>query len=150
MSVTSFSAARRICARGNWRVTNLALQKILYLIHMVRLGRTRGRPLVNSTFEAWDYGPVVPDLYHRAKIFGDQAIQDIFVRAPDIPGDQESAAIDEGCDWLLGKKPAELVAMTHWKDGAWAKNYVAGVRGIAIPSTDILAEYNARVGITSQ
>jgi uncharacterized phage-associated protein len=40
MSIPAYSAARYICARGDWRVTNLALQKILYLAHMVHLGRT--------------------------------------------------------------------------------------------------------------
>ena len=56
MSIPAYSAARYICARGDWRVTNLALQKILYLAHMVHLGRT-GRALIDGEFEAWDYGP---------------------------------------------------------------------------------------------
>jgi uncharacterized phage-associated protein len=145
MSVNTYSAARRICERSDWRVTNLSLQKILYLIHMVNLGRN-GKPLIATTFEAWDYGPVVPGLYHRVKIFGDRSIQDIFFGAPSLEGSSETIIINEGCDWLLTKKPAELVAMTHWKDGAWAKNYVPGVRGIAIPTSDIIAEYNARIG----
>ena len=144
MSVNSNSAARRICKRGDWGVTNLALQKILYLIHMVHLGRT-GEPLIQLRFEAWDYGPVLPSLYHRVKIFGDKPIQDVFLGASSIAGTPEAAAIDEGCDWLLIKKPAELVEMTHWQNGAWAKNYVPRTRGIPIPSADIIAEYKARI-----
>jgi uncharacterized phage-associated protein len=144
MSVNTYSAARRICERGDWRVTNLALQKILYLIHMVSLGRT-GTLLIPDTFEAWDYGPVVPELYHRVKIFGDRPIQDIFLGSPSIAQTREEEVIDEGCDWLIKKKPAELVAMTHWENGAWASNYVPGARGIPIPTADIIAEYEARI-----
>jgi uncharacterized phage-associated protein len=142
--VSSFSAARRICERGNWTVTNLSLQKILYLIHMIHVGRTGGQPLVKDMFEAWDYGPVVPELYHRVKIFGDRPIQDILFSAPIISTTDEGRVIDEGCDWLLSKKPAELVAMTHWKDGAWAKNYMPGMHNIVIPDEDILDEYRCR------
>ena len=143
MSVASHSAARFICARGNWSVTNLSLQKILYLAHMVHLGRT-GQRLVNNDFEAWDYGPVEPDLYRAVRMFGSKPIQDIFYFSSPIAQGIEEATLVETCDALIPKKPGELVAITHWQNGAWAKNYVAGSRGIVIPDQDIIAEYNAR------
>jgi uncharacterized phage-associated protein len=124
-------------------VTNLALHKILYLAHMVFMGRT-GERLVHATFQAWDYGPVEPDLYRKVRIFGDRPVRDIFFSAPPLDDSPESSVIDEACDHLLDKRPAELVAMTHWKDGAWAKHYRPGVLGIVIPDEDIIAEYNAR------
>lgn len=145
MSVASSAAARHICARGNWSVTNLALQKILYMAHMVHLGRTGSR-LVDAQFQAWDYGPVEPDLYRKVRMFGDRPIQDIFFVAPVVEGMPERSTLDEACDFLLPKSPGELVAMTHWQNGAWAKHYVPGVRSIPIPDADIIAEYNARVG----
>jgi len=145
MAVSPNAAARRICERGNWQVTNLALQKILYLIHMVHLG-TEGEPLINTQFEAWDYGPVEPNLYHRCKMFGAREIQDVFIDVPEMSDKVAATSIDDGCNFLIGKKPGELVAMTHWKDGAWARNYVPGTRGVTIPESDIIAEYRARVG----
>ena len=143
MAISTFTAARRVCGRGNWQVTNLALQKILYLAQMIYMGENKMR-LIDATFEAWDYGPVEPALYHKVKFFGAEPIQDIFVPAG-IDGSREAAAIDQACDFLLARSPAELVAMTHWKSGAWAKNYRPGVRGIVIPDADILEEYQARV-----
>ena|ERR1700694_506706 len=143
MPVSSASAARYICARGNWSVTNLALQKILYMAHMVHMGRT-GKRLVNAEFQAWDYGPVEPELYRTVRLFGDRPIQDIFFVAPVLSGSDEQTTLNDACDFLLSKKPSELVAMTHWQNGAWARNYVPGVRAITIPDADIIAEYNAR------
>ena len=145
ISIASSSAARHICARGNWGVTNLALQKILYMAQMVHLGRT-GQRLVDAEFQAWDYGPVEPGLYRQVRNFGNKPIQDVFFWAPPIGGTQEAATLDEACNFLIQKSPGELVAMTHWQNGAWARHYVPGSRGIPIPDADIIAEYRARVG----
>jgi uncharacterized phage-associated protein len=144
MAIHYATAAQRICARGNWLVTNLALQKILYLSQMVHMGEHSGARLVDATFQAWDYGPVVVDLYQSVKFFGNQPIQAGFFNAPVIDGMPEAATIDSACDFLLQKSAGELVAMTHWKDGAWAHNYRPNIKGIIIPDSDIIAEYHAR------
>jgi len=143
MAIHPLTAARRVCERGNWQVSNLALQKLLYLAHMVHMGRT-GERLINGSFEAWDYGPVEPSVYHKVKVFGDRPIQNIFYSAPAVVSSNEIGTIDEACSHLLSKSPGELVAMTHWDRGAWAKNYRPGVLGIVIPDKDIIDEYAAR------
>lgn len=140
MSIPINSAARYVCTTGDWGVTNLALQKILYLAHMVHLGRTKQR-LIDGEFQAWDYGPVNPELYRVVRIFGDRPIQNVFFGAPRIFGTPEEETLREACEHLLTKKPSELVAMTHRQNGAWAKHYVPGARSIVIPDADIIAEY---------
>jgi uncharacterized phage-associated protein len=146
MPVNPYSAARRVCERSNWRVTNLALQKILYLSHMIYMGSGDGSRLIDGRFEAWDYGPVEPDIYHKVKFLGDQPIPDVFFGCQNLDGTKEAETLDDVGKFLLMKSPGELVAMTHWKNGAWAKNYRPGVHGIVIPDRDIIAEYHARVG----
>ncbi|WP_075216033.1 Panacea domain-containing protein [Mongoliimonas terrestris] len=146
MPVSSIDAAARICERGNWQVTNLALQKILYLAHMVYMGRYAGQRLVDAQFEAWDYGPVEPKLYHHVRAFGHKPIGDFFFSAKSLNGTAEGAVLDEACKNFLTKRPAELVAITHQPNTAWAKNYVPGVRGIVIPDRDIYDEYRLRTG----
>lgn len=143
MAISSHAAAKVICEQGGWRVTNLALQKILYIAHMVHLGRSGAR-LINAQFEAWDYGPVIPELYHRVKVFGDRPVQNVFYSARDVSHTEEGRTLQEAGQHFLAKQPGELVAMTHWKDGAWARNYRPGVRGIIIPDSDIVNEYRAR------
>jgi uncharacterized phage-associated protein len=51
----------------------MVLNKILYFSHGWSLA-VRDAPLVSLTFEAWDYGPVLPLLYHQFKRFGDATI----------------------------------------------------------------------------
>lgn len=145
MAARAESVCRRICQNGNWQVSNLKLQKLMYLAHMTYLGRT-GEPLFNGFFEAWDFGPVEPSIYRKVRHCGSQPIPDIFTEALDFPdGSPRALAIDEICAELINFPPRDLVAITHWEGGAWAKHYEPGRFGIAIPDSDIIAEYRARV-----
>ena len=49
--VSAMDAARYLCVSSSWGLTNLALQKILYIAHMFHLGRT-DEPLIPEQFEA--------------------------------------------------------------------------------------------------
>ena len=135
-----------ICERGNWAVTNLQLQKILYLSYMYYMGESNGEKLTNALFEAWDFGPVEPTVYRKVRIFGANAIQDIFYGARHFKiDDARQMALMEVCDALLPLRPSALVNITHWKDGAWAHSYVPGTRGIRIFDPEIALEYRRRV-----
>jgi uncharacterized phage-associated protein len=123
----------------------LELQKILYMAQMMHMGRNNGLRLVDVDFEAWDYGPVAPELYHKVKGYGSDAIEDVFYDARSFKeGDQRRVLLDEVCEALVGRRPGELVEITHWSRGAWAKNYVARARGVEIPDSDIRREYDER------
>lgn len=141
MTIPVLVAAKRLAERSGWSLSNLELQKILYLAHMFHLGRT-GEPLVAGNFQAWEYGPVHPELYHHAKIFGSSPVENVFHSVPTLPEGPEAAIIDEALRGLQSARPGQLVAATHRKDGAWDKNYVPGARGIVIPNHHILEEYN--------
>lgn len=149
MALTAMQAARKICEHGSWQVTNLGLQKILYIAQMLFMGEHGGARLVDAEFEAWDYGPVVPEVYRRVRMFGANPIQDVFFGMPLINDGLREMHLHNVATFLAGKKPAELVAITHWKDGAWAKNYRPGARGIPIPDRDILDEYRRRAEPTN-
>jgi len=147
MPLTAMQAARKICEHGSWKITNLGLQKILYLSQMLFIGENGGARLIDTDFEAWDYGPVSPEVYRRVRMFGANPIQDIFFRELRINDGLREAHLHNVCTFLANKRPGELVSITHWKDGAWAKNYRPGVTGIVIPDRDILDEYKRRSGI---
>lgn len=140
--VSALSAARRMCERSDWQLSNLQLQKMLYLAQMMYLGRT-GTRLINGTFEAWDYGPVLPAVYSEAKVFGSRPIT--FLRSSGgAPDGDRAETLDEACDQLAKVSAGQLVNITHWKDGAWAKHYVPHRRGIIIPDEAILDEFRRR------
>lgn len=146
MTISSASAARTLCELRNWTLSNLEIQKILYLAHMFYMGRT-GEPLVNETFQAWDYGPVLPTVYARVRGYGSAPVENVFFRVPPVaPETQEYAAIREAAEGTRGLRAGRLVALTHTEGGAWARNYQEGVRGIEIPNADIIAEYRQLEG----
>jgi uncharacterized phage-associated protein len=145
VSVKAASAAKYLCGLSNWRLSNLELQKMLYIAHMVFLGQNNGAPLVDEVFEAWDYGPVIPELYHQVKMFGNAPVKDVFYSANPIDDRPEAALLKDAWQALAPKRAGELVAITHWDHGAWAKHYNKGLRGRRIPNEDILAEYRARM-----
>jgi uncharacterized phage-associated protein len=140
------SVCKYICERGSWRVSNLQLQKLLYMAQMVYMGRNEGARLVDTNFQAWDYGPVSPELYSKARSFGASPVEDVFPNARVFnAGDSRRVVLDEVCDALLKLSPGQLVEMTHWEKGAWAKHYVPGAKYIPIPDPDIAREYADRI-----
>jgi uncharacterized phage-associated protein len=145
MAARSDSVCKFICEAGDWQVTNLQLQKILYFAQMVYLGMTNER-LADTGFEAWDYGPVAPSVYRQVRMFGSSPIKDIFIDArPFSANSKRRDVLSDACRDLLSLRPGELVEITHWNQGAWAKNYVPGAKGLRIPDSAIIEEYRARL-----
>ena len=145
MGVHLDSAARRLCEHSGWSMTNLELQKLLYLAQVEHAGMNDGDELVRGPFEAWDYGPVIPNLYRRLKVFGASDVSDVFPRARHIRDESPSAtSLDRTWDQFGGAAPGELVQVTHWERGGWAQRYEPGIRSIRIRQEDIIAEAENR------
>ncbi len=145
MTVRVFDAARYLCELSGWRLSNLQLQKMLYMADMFFTGQSGSR-LLNENFEAWDYGPVLPSLYHQCKPFGSKSVPDVFWGATDIANRPEGAILREAWSNLKEQTPGQLVNNTHWVSGAWNKRYVPGAKGVSISREDMIAEYQARIG----
>ncbi|WP_302356686.1 Panacea domain-containing protein [Alcaligenes sp. YSL9] len=145
MSVTAMQAAKRACEASGWRLTNLQLQKILYIAYMVYAGR-EGRPKLidDESFEAWDYGPVLPDVYRNVRSFGARPIKNVFHGVDDMPEGEEASIIDEAVSKLSGVAPFKLVEIVHDRHSAWARHYDSRFGGGAIPHEHIVEEYMSR------
>ena len=142
MSVSVLSAARRLGTKSGWNLTHLHMQKMLYLTHMFHLAEVN-EPLVFGSFEAWEFGPVHPKLYQvLKKCRSDVVDASVLRRYSDIDDDTTHAEYIDAAEEQLPRK--RLVAITHWSEGAWRKNYRSGVRGIEIPNDDIVEEYRRR------
>lgn len=143
--ITVFSAAKRLGEKSGWTLSNLQMQKLIYIAHMYYMGRCDD-PLIIGHFEAWDYGPVHPLLYHRLKTYGADFVPPEAlhfaspVRADHLGGEYLDAVVTQ-------LDPDELVAITHWGEGAWALNYRPKTKGIRIPNEDIKEEYNKRTTV---
>lgn len=143
MTRRTFEAAKTLCELSGWTLSNLPLQKLLYLSHMVHLGEYH-QPLIDGEFQAWDLGPVEPNLYRKVRAYGDRPVQDVFPVHPFEPGSREYNTIADTYDRLGDRRPSTLVAITHENHGAWARYYTPGVNGIVIPDSAILREFNER------
>ncbi|MGP1412228.1 MAG: Panacea domain-containing protein [Peptoanaerobacter stomatis] len=51
-------------------ISNLKLQKLLYFIQASFLVNNPDEPCFSDNIEAWDFGPVVPNVYREYKMFG--------------------------------------------------------------------------------
>jgi len=143
MAVSVNVAGEYICEKSGWSATQLSLQKVLYLAHMVHLGRYE-KPIVNGNFEAWDYGPIHPSLYQKVKAFGSKPIPQVFWSKEPVDGTFKEV-LDDACDNLLHLTPGQLVQNTHWEQGAWAAHDVPSARNIIIQESSIIDEYKARM-----
>ena len=140
MAVAPREAAKYLCKRSGWELTNLSLQKILYISHMWHLGR-HGSQLVLGPFEAWDYGPVSPSVYQTVRAFGSEPIANVFRGFRDVDASAEARTMDEVYDIVGGWSPSQLVAFTHRPGGAWDQVYDPARRHNVIPNSAILDEF---------
>ena len=144
MPISVLQAAKYMGKLSSWSLSNLEMQKLLYIAHMLHLG-DHNHPLVRGNFEAWDLGPVHPVLYHRAKVFGARPVENIFRSVSNLKDGTERDMLDEAIKEFGGFDRARSSSYnSSGKKEAWAKNYKPGVHNIIIPNADILAEYNLR------
>ena len=143
-------------------ITPMKLQKLVYYAHGWYLGYTR-QPLIDEAIEAWQYGPVIPSLYHEFKQFGSCGIKSKatefdgarfdFVEVQ--PPQEESTNKFLSNVWnSYGKYTgAKLSEMTHAEGSPWEGTWKAarGMKGADIPLDLIEQHFKAVIKkLTSQ
>lgn len=102
-------------------VSNLRLQKLLYYVQLYFLMCT-GQPCFSDRVEAWDFGPVVPNVYHQYKRFGSMIIQEVNDQAENGLDTDDRQLIDQMLDKCSYKTTRELVEISH-QQSPWRKAY---------------------------
>lgn len=109
------------CAKDEYPISNLQLQKILYNLQKKLLKKET--VLINDDFQAWAYGPVVPEVYFEFCSYGSMCIDEKY----DVKiENQIKNIIDPIIENLRKDEPWELVKQTHFKGGAWDTVYKNG------------------------
>ena len=140
-------------------LTQMQLQKLTYIADGWNMA-INGSPLVTDTAQAWDYGPVFPDLYDHTKFFGgrpigrlitpddDDAVR-FFGRATDharpYEADlqpEERAVIDHVWKRYGQLSGARLSALTHQEGTPWSKAYRQG-KNTPLDTDEIRGHYIA-------
>lgn len=91
---------------GDESISNLKLQKLLYYAQGCVLAIT-GDPLFNDEIQAWEHGPVVPDIYHQYKEFGRNDIE--------FDNDFDRSAISPQINDILEEVYNEFGQYSAWK-----------------------------------
>lgn len=128
-------------ARGQ-ELTPLQLVKLTYIAHGWSLG-LRNKYLFSNRIEAWQYGPVIPDLYHATKSYGRNPIPLSAVGSPDdIKVDAGDRRFLEAVFDKYGHLDGiALSYLTHKAGTPWTQVYVPGIRNIEIPDHLIAQHY---------
>ena len=104
-------------------MTNMRVNKLLYFAQGHYFART-GMPLFEDDFVAWQFGPVIREIYQRYNDFGKNPINDIDddYSATSFTQDELDLLIDVSREY--GKySTSELVNITHDENSPWAKQY---------------------------
>ncbi len=142
--IHSFVAAKTLGELCGWRITNLKTQKILYFAHMYHMGNHGGERLIDEQFQAWAYGPVLPELYHKLKRFGAREIKDVFWGDKILSRETSPNAYDileKMAELSPDIESSTLISITHRIGSAWSKVYTPKVDGVPIRDDHILEEY---------
>ena len=123
-------------------VSNLQLQKILYFLQIrsIQINGAEFPIMETPHFEAWPFGPVIRKVYEAFHLSGGMPII-IFPKKIRTDAIVENY-VDECLSTLCAKKSWNLVDFAHRKDGAWAKNYIEGLK-TPIKDEDICIEANS-------
>lgn len=140
-------------------ISPMKLQKLVYYAHGWYAGYTQ-QPLIDEAVEAWQYGPVIPSLYHEFKRFGSGEIKgkakDFDQRGPvevaTPPEQHVRTFLSNVWNSYGGYTGVTLSEMTHavgtpW-DVTWSK--CPGVRGQDIPFDRIVDWFGAAAAKTQQ
>ena len=118
-----------VLSRKSYAINNLKLQKVLYFVQAQFLvfGKDN-KPCFSEKIEAWQYGPVVSEVYREYKIFGSAHIpcgdmmDDFDIDEPDK---EMINGIVDRCNKYTA---ARLVDISHrqalWKDVLWSSFFV--------------------------
>lgn len=109
-------------------LTNLSLQKVAYFCHGWSLA-VHGSGLSKQDFEAWQYGPVLQNLYREFKSYDRRPIDSRCMRLDPSTGnrsvvdpisDPSALLIIQACvKFYGGLRAGTLVEMSHDPGGAW-------------------------------
>ena len=122
------------CINEDCPISNLQLQKILYYIQKAFLNR--GDRAFSDNIEAWQFGPVVPNVYDHYCGYGAMPISFSSIKYDVAKEDKQ--LIDSIVESKRVLAPWDLVEETHKKGGAWDKTYKNGSGSHEVIPTELI------------
>lgn len=130
-------------------LTPMHLQKLVYIAHGWNLA-IHDEPLTRGALQAWDWGPVYPDLYDATKKYGGGAVpgrihENNWAALDHIKGKVVRARMSDDEKELLAAvfdnygdlEAWQLSALTHNEGTPWSNAYQPGRKNAPIDDKDI-------------
>lgn len=112
------------CSEAGKPVSNLKLQKMLYFL-WVEFYRQTGRTLFYDDICAWQFGPVVPEVYYEYCSYAGRPINVIYHTTDISPRDRR--VLDGIIDEYMEVPVNTLINRTHALGTAWDLTYRNGM-----------------------
>ena len=140
--LTVADAILKIAKKHGHFLTPMQLVKLTYIAHGWSLG-LRGRGLFHNRIEAWQYGPVIPDLYHATKSWGRSPIESSAIGdADDIRvAPEDRRFLENVFERYKHLDGIALSYITHQAGTPWTQVYRSGSWGTPIPNRLIAQHY---------
>lgn len=122
-------------------LSNLKLQKLIYLAHSLYLSRHRAG-LIDEPVQAWANGPVIGAVYGAYKVYesGPILAPSSNVASKMTWPDDIVEALDDVWACFSGLTASKLRNITHIA-GPWKDHWQAGSRNVVIPTDEIAAAW---------
>ena len=139
---SALDVANHFVEYSGFTKTPLQIQKLTYIAHGYMLG-VHGVPLVRDQVEAWEHGPVFPEVFHEFKRWKFNPVGAVRCSPEPFGEDQQSvlddvyAAYGRFCGYFLSD-------ITHDNSDTttpWRQHYKPGVRNVHIPDSATKAYY---------
>lgn len=124
-------------------ISNMKLQKLLYLAQGIHLALKNDTPLFEDAIEAWKYGPVVPSVYHKFKIYfsGEIPADHPFSNEGAVLSDEQKKLVRRVFELYGGLSAISLSNFTHLPDSPWYPVYNDTTNFSAEISTSSITTY---------
>ena len=143
---------------GRNDMTLMKIIKMVYISHGWYLGLS-GNSLLPEAVEAWQYGPVVPTVYHEFKRYGKSPIKSLsfdpsYGAYPIVKDSQTIKFLDQIWEVYGNMDGLQLSALTH-KDGTpwdivWNKNGGKSFKSYPIANDIIEDHYKQKANVESR
>lgn len=127
----------RLALREGKPLTNMKVQKLTYIAYGYWLGFTNYQ-LFQEAVEAWQYGPVIRELYYQLAHYGANLIQQPLLSRNPIPENSDAYRLIETVyDRYKDLTAGQLSWLTHQNDTPWSNtwNLMGNRKGIIAPDT---------------
>lgn len=127
-------------------LTPLQVMKLTYMAHGWHMA-THGDALVTEAVQAWQYGPVLPNLYRMLKPFGSGPVAPDWLARMRFDRTELSDSERQSLESIFGVyghfSGMALSNLTHKPGSPWSQVWRPGVTNLVIPNELIKSHYIA-------